>query len=63
MDVPFLVLTDTGLRLMAESMAAWEQARTRLAEALGQETSRAAGSVMSQLSVAAQAAVLALSDS
>ena len=58
-----LVLTDTGSRLMAESMVAWEQARARLAETLGEETSRVAGSVMSQLSVAAQAAALALSDS
>jgi DNA-binding MarR family transcriptional regulator len=51
-----LVLTDRGRRLMDESMAAWERARVRLAEALGEEASRVAGSVMSQLAVAAQAA-------
>jgi hypothetical protein len=48
------VLTDAGRRLMDEAMAAWEGARVRLAEALGEEASRAAGSVMSQLAVAAQ---------
>lgn len=55
-----LVLTDDGRRLMDESMAAWERARARLAEALGEETSRVAGSVMSRLAVAAQAAALAV---
>jgi hypothetical protein len=42
-------------------MAAWEGARVRLAEALGEEASRAAGSVMSQLAVAAQAAASVVS--
>lgn len=56
-----LVLTDGGRRLMNKSMATWERARGRLAEALGEETSRVAGSVMSQLAVAAQAAASALS--
>jgi DNA-binding MarR family transcriptional regulator len=56
-----LVLTDGGRRLMDESMAAWERARVRLAEALGEEASRIAGGVMSQLAVAAQAAASAVS--
>ncbi|MBK8160736.1 MAG: winged helix-turn-helix transcriptional regulator [Rhodospirillaceae bacterium] len=56
-----LVLTEGGRRLMDESMAAWERARVRLAEALGEEASRVAGSVMSQLAVAAQAAASAVS--
>ena len=56
-----LVLTDGGRRLMDESMAAWECARLRLAEALGEEASRVAGSVMSQLAAAAQVAALAVS--
>jgi DNA-binding MarR family transcriptional regulator len=51
-----LVLTDAGVRLMDEAMAVWERARVRLAEALGEEASRVAGSVLSQLAVAAQAA-------
>jgi hypothetical protein len=42
---------------MGEAMAAWERARIRLAEALGEEALRVAGSGMSQLAVAAQAAV------
>jgi DNA-binding MarR family transcriptional regulator len=56
-----LVLTGGGRRLMDESMAAWERARARLAEALGEEASRVAGSVMSRLAVAAQAAASAVS--
>jgi DNA-binding MarR family transcriptional regulator len=52
-----LVLTDEGRRLMDEAMAAWERARIRLAEALGEEALRVAGSGMSRLAVAAQAAV------
>lgn len=56
-----LVLTDEGRELMDESMAVWERARARLAEALGEEASRVAGSVMSQLAVAAQAAASAVS--
>lgn len=55
-----LVLTAGGRRLMDESMAAWERARVHLAEALGEEASRAAGRVMSQLAVAAQAAASAV---
>ncbi|ACM37885.1 MULTISPECIES: MarR family winged helix-turn-helix transcriptional regulator [Rhizobium/Agrobacterium group] len=54
-----LALTDKGLQLMAKSMATWEDARVRLAEALGEETSHVAGSVMSQLAVAAQTATSA----
>jgi hypothetical protein len=42
---------------MQEAMAAWERARFRLAEALGEETLRVAGNGMSRLAVAAQAAV------
>ena len=42
-------------------MAAWERARFRLAAALGEETSRVAGSVMSRLAIAAQAAASAVS--
>jgi DNA-binding MarR family transcriptional regulator len=56
-----LVLTDKGRRLMDASMVVWDQARARLIVALGEETSRAAASVMSQLAVAAQSAVLAVS--
>jgi hypothetical protein len=55
------MLTDAGRRLMDEAMAAWEGARARLAEALGEEASRVAGSVMSQLAVTAQAAASAVS--
>jgi DNA-binding MarR family transcriptional regulator len=51
-----LVLTDKGRRLMGESMAVWERARARLADALGEETSRVAGSVMSQLAIVARRA-------
>ena len=58
-----LVLTGQGRRLMDQSMVAWESARTRLAEALGEEASRVAGDVMSQLAVAAQAAAAAISPS
>jgi DNA-binding MarR family transcriptional regulator len=54
-----LALTDEGRRLMGESMAVWESARLRLAEALGEEASRVAGSAMSRLAVAAQAAASA----
>jgi DNA-binding MarR family transcriptional regulator len=54
-----LVLTDAGRRLMDESMAVWESARIRLAEVLGEEASRVAGSVMSRLAIAAQAAASA----
>lgn len=56
-----LALTDAGRRLMDASMVAWEFARARLTEALGEEASRVAGSAMSQLAAAAQAAVLAVS--
>jgi len=42
-------------------MVAWERARFRLAEVLGEEASCVAGSVMSQLAVAAQAAASAVS--
>jgi DNA-binding MarR family transcriptional regulator len=57
-----LVLTDGGRQLMDQAMPAWERARARLAETLGEETSRIAGSVMSRLAVAAgQAAALAAS--
>ncbi len=53
-----LVLTDEGRRLMDEAMAAWERARIRLAEALGEDALRVAGSGMSRLAAAAaQAAV------
>jgi DNA-binding MarR family transcriptional regulator len=51
-----LVLTDTGRQLMDVSMPAWERARVRLTEALGEDASRVARSVMSQLAVAAEAA-------
>lgn len=51
-----LVLTDRGRRLMDESMATWERARGRLTETLGEEASRIAVTVMSQLAAAAQAA-------
>lgn len=51
-----LVLTDKGRRLMEEAMAAWERARIRLAEALGEDALRVAGSGMSRLAAAAQAA-------
>lgn len=56
-----LVLTDAGRRLMGKSVAAWESARVRLAEALGEEASRVAGSVMSQLAAAAQSVAAAVS--
>ncbi|RWB68529.1 MAG: MarR family transcriptional regulator [Mesorhizobium sp.] len=56
-----LVLTDAGRRLMHESMAAWESARLRLADAFGEEASRSAGRIMSRLAVAAQAATSAVS--
>lgn len=56
-----LVLTEGGRRLMDEAMVAWEHARAQLAEALGEEASRVAGVVMSQLAVAAQAAASAVS--
>jgi DNA-binding MarR family transcriptional regulator len=56
-----LVLTEGGRRLMDEAMVAWECARAQLAEALGEEASRVAGVVMSQLAVAAQAAASAVS--
>jgi hypothetical protein len=56
-----MVLTDAGVRLMDEAMVAWERARNRLAEALGEEASRIAGSVLSQLAVAGQAAASAVS--
>ncbi|GLQ99406.1 MarR family winged helix-turn-helix transcriptional regulator [Dyella mobilis] len=56
-----LALTDEGRRLMDESIAIWEQARSRLTEILGEEASRVAGSVMSQLAVAAQTAAAAVS--
>jgi DNA-binding MarR family transcriptional regulator len=55
-----LVLTDEGRQMMEESMAAWELARIRLAEALGEEASNVAGSVMSQLAVAAKNATSAI---
>jgi DNA-binding MarR family transcriptional regulator len=42
-----MVLTDAGVRLTSEAMAAWERARIRLTEALGEEASRIAGSVLS----------------
>jgi DNA-binding MarR family transcriptional regulator len=50
-----LVLTVEGRRVMDEAMAAWEGARIKLAEALGEEALRDAGSSMSRLAVAAQA--------
>lgn len=55
-----LVLTDAGRLLMDDSMVAWERARVRLAEALGEEALRVAGSAMSQLAVAAQAVASAV---
>lgn len=55
-----LALTDDGRRLMDASIAAWERARSRLHESLGEEASRVAGSVMSQLACAAQEAGAAL---
>lgn len=56
-----LVLTDEGLRVMEQAIAAWERARTRLAAALGdEEASRAARSAMSRLAAAAQAAISAM---
>lgn len=55
-----LVLTVRGRRLMDEAMVAWERARIRLTEALGEGASRVAGRVMSELAVAAQAAASAL---
>ena len=54
-----LVLTDRGRRLMDEAMAVWESARVQLTEALGEETSRVAGRVLSRLAAAAQAAASA----
>lgn len=56
-----LVLTDGGRRPMGKSMAAWERARDRLSEALGEEASCVAGNVMARLAVAAQAATSSLS--
>lgn len=56
-----LVLTEEGRRLMGQAIAAWERAQVGLAEALGEEASRVAGSVMSRLAVAAQAATSAVS--
>ena len=56
-----LALTDRGRRLVHKSVAVWERARVRLAEALGEEATRVAGSVMSQLAVAAQAAASVVS--
>jgi DNA-binding MarR family transcriptional regulator len=56
-----LVLTERGSTLMDEATAAWEEARSRLAEALGKETSRVAGGVLARLAVAAQAAASAVS--
>jgi DNA-binding MarR family transcriptional regulator len=56
-----LALTDEGGRLMDESVAAWERARVRLAEALGEEASQVAGRVMSQLAAAARVAAAAVS--
>ncbi|KJF65213.1 MarR family winged helix-turn-helix transcriptional regulator [Rhizobium nepotum] len=55
-----LALTDEGRQLMEESMTAWELARIRLAEALGAEASSVAGSVMSQLAIAAKNATSAI---
>jgi DNA-binding MarR family transcriptional regulator len=54
-----LVLTAGGRRLMHESIAAWERARARLAEVLGEEVSHVAARVMSRLAVAAQTAASA----
>jgi DNA-binding MarR family transcriptional regulator len=51
-----LVLTDAGRQLMDEAMAVWERARVGLAEALGEEASRVARSVMSKLAASAEAA-------
>ena len=51
------MLTEPGRRLMDEAMAVWERARFRLAEAVGEEASRTAGTVMAQLATAAQAAI------
>lgn len=56
-----LVLTEQGRRLLDQSIAAWERAQLGLAEALGEEASRVAGSVMSRLAVAAQTAASAIS--
>ncbi|WP_199099286.1 MarR family winged helix-turn-helix transcriptional regulator [Dyella sp. ASV21] len=56
-----LALTRAGRRLMAESTAVWERARVQLTAAAGEETSRVAGSVMSQLAVAAYVAASAIS--
>ena len=42
---------------MDEAMASWERARVRLAETLGEEALRVAGSGMARLAVAAHAAV------
>ena len=56
-----LVLTDEGRRLMDEAMAAWERARARLSEVLGEEDSRVARNAMSRLAVAAQVATAAAS--
>lgn len=55
-----LALTDDGRRLMDESIAAWEHARARLRESLGDDVSQAAASVMARLACAAQAAGSAL---
>ncbi len=52
-----LALTDDGRHLLQEAMVAWENARSRLAEAVGEEVLRAAGSGMARLAVAAQTAV------
>lgn len=51
-----LVLTDDGCQLLDKSMAVWESARIRLADALGEEVLRAAGSAMSRLANAARVA-------
>lgn len=51
-----LLLTDAGQRLMTEAMGVWEDARNRLGMTLGEETSRVAARVLSDLAAAAQTA-------
>ena len=54
-----LTLTDDGHQLMEKLIAVWESAHTELTEALGEDTSHIARSIMSQLAIAAQTATSA----
>lgn len=54
-----LMLTDAGRGLLDEAMAIWAIARSQLTEALGEETLRDAGRVMSRIAAAAHTAASA----